>query len=253
MTRENCAFAEGDGDHTVEKKLKESVFVGQVSRTLAECPVPEGALVTSLRRCQVQTKLVTVPVDALIPIPEKMDSAEAAAVVSTFTPAMGMLFHGRIDRESRFVNSSLKGLDILVTGGGTDDADAIVNLALLSGANRVFVLQSKLSLATWHAQSVHVELVSDNPEEWTPIIDRYMDLIMDLEYPKNFEALYGILKNTGRLVCRKPSPAFSGFLAPIEEFRFELALWSYPNASIYDLDEQIEDEHAEMVVSLETN
>jgi NADPH:quinone reductase-like Zn-dependent oxidoreductase len=250
MTRENCVFMEEDFNLTVGRKLKESVFVGRVSRTLEECPLPEGTLVTSLRRCPVQAKLATVPVDALIPIPEKVDSGEAAAVVSTFTPAMGMLFHGRIDRDSRFTNSSLKGLDILVTGGGTDDADAVVNLALSSGANRVFVLQSKLSLATHHAQSVRVELVSDNPEEWTPIIDRYMDLIVDLEYPKNFEKLYGILKNTGRLVCRKPSPTLSRFLAPIEELRFELALWSYPNASIYDLDEQIENEHAEMVVSL---
>lgn len=233
----------------VDKKLKESVFIGRVSKTLEECSLSEGMLVTSLRRCPVRSKLASVPVDALIPIPEKMDSGEAAAVVSTFTPAMGMLFHGRIDQESRFESSSLKGLDILVSGGGTDDADAVVNLALLSGANRVFVLQSKLSFATWHAQSVRVELVSDNPEEWTPIIDRYMDLIVDLEYPKNFEALYGILKETGRLVCRKPSPTFSGFFAPLEDLRYEVTLLRYPNASIYDLDEQIENEHAEMVVS----
>lgn len=229
------------------------MFVGQVFKAPQESlnNLREGDLVTSLRKCPVRTKFVNLPVDALISIPSQIDMAEAALVVSTYAPAMGMLFHGKVDKENRFSDASLKGLDILVTGGGTAEADAVVSLALLSGANRVFVLQSKLSMATCHAQSVRVELVSDNPRKWHPFIDRYMDVIVDFEYPKNFDALYGILKSTGRLVCRKPTNKFArGPLCVCGGLRLELAMLSYPCASIYDLEQQIENEHAEMVVSL---
>lgn len=222
--------------------------MGQVHRASEDCALEKGTSVTSLRRCPIHSRFVTLALDALIPIPNKLDIGEAAAVVSTFVPAMGMLHHGRADGENRFSQKSLQGMDILVTGGGTDEADAVVNLALLSGANRVFVLQSHLSIATYHARSVRVELVSDNPSEWYPVIDRYMDLIVDFEFPKNFDALYGILKKTGRLVSRKLPPANSWF-APLTALLDELSLLRYPNASMYNLDVQIENEHAEIVVS----
>lgn len=230
----------------MEDKLQKSVFVAQVVEATEESSLQKGMLVTSLRKCPVDTQFLNLPVDTLIPIPDRVDTGEAAAVVSAFAPAMGMLFHGRDDRSNRFSGTSLKGMDVLVTGGGTEEADAVVPLALLGGANRVFVLQSKLSLATSHAHSVRVELVSDNPDEWRPFIDRFMDVIVDFEYPKNFDALYGILKSTGRLVCRKPKA--KGILAPLHALWQELRLLSYPNACIYDIDEQIEHEHAEMVV-----
>lgn len=245
LSREPFRLECDESEHVLETKLQNSVFVGQVLEAPEASSLKKGMLVTSLRTCPIHTQFLNLPVDALIPIPDRIDTGEAATVVSTFTPAMGMLFHGRDDRSNRFSDSSLKGLDILVTGGGSDETDALVHLALLGGANRVFVLQSKLSLATTHAHSVRVELVSDDPEEWRPFIDRFMDLIIDSEYPKNFEALYGILKSTGRLVCRKP-PA-SGFLAPLRAWWNELCLLRYPNACIYDIDDQIENEHAEMV------
>lgn len=211
-----------------------------------ECTLKQGMKVTSLRRGPVQARQVALPVDALIPVPSGIDTAEATALVSTFVPAMGLLFHGEVDKRDRFSATALKGCDVLVTGGGSDEADAAVSLALLSGANRIFVLQSKLSMATNLAHSVRIELVSDDPDEWHPVIDRYMDIIIDLEYPKNFKHLYGKLKNTGRLVCRRPK--ISGILAPFNELLLELKLLPYPNASMYDLDEQIENEHPELMV-----
>lgn len=245
LSREPFRLPCDETDHVLVAKLQNSVFVGQVQQSPLGSSLRKGTLVTSLRTCPIHTQVLNLPVDAVIPIPDRIDTGEAATVVSTFTPAMGMLFHGRDDRSTRFSDSSLKGLDILVTGGGSDEADALVHLALLGGANRVFVLQSKLSLAPSHAHSVRVELVSDNPDEWRPFIDRFMDLIIDFEYPKNFEALYGILKNTGRLVCRKPLA--NGFLAPCKAWWDELCLLKYPNACIYDIEDQIENEHAEMV------
>lgn len=232
----------------MEKKLRESIFVGQLHKASKFCPLKAGTSVTSLRRCPVQSRFVTLAPDALIPIPEKLDIGEAAATVSTFVPAMGLLHHGRLHRSRRFSSSSLKGLDILVTGGGTDEADAVINLALLGGADRIFVSQSKCSLATVHARSVRVELISDDPKEWKHIIHRYVDLIVDLEYPKNFESLYGTLKSTGRLVCRKPTGR-GGWLAPIMDAANDFSLLNYPNASMYDIDEQIEYEHGDLVVS----
>lgn len=246
LSREPFQLSCDESQHILEAKSQNSVFVGQVAQAPEGGLLRKGMLVTSLRTCPIHTQVLHLPVDALIPIPDRIDTGEAAAVVSTYTSAMGMMFHGRYDRSKRFSDSSLKGLDVLVTGGGSDEADAVVHLALLGGANRVFVLQSKLSMATSHAHSVRVELVSDNPEEWRPFIDRFMDLIIDFEYPRNFEALYSILKSTGRLVCRKPN--MNGFLAPLKAWWNELCLLRYPNACIYDLQDQIENEHAEMVV-----
>jgi NADPH:quinone reductase-like Zn-dependent oxidoreductase len=233
----------------LDKNQKESVFVGEVVRAPTDCTLNEGMIVTSLRRSPVKAQHLTLPVDAVISIPMCVDTGEATALIATFVPAMGLLFHGAVGQSDRYSSTSLKGCDIMVTGGGSDEAGALVSLALLSGANRIFVLQSKISMATSHAESVRVELVSDDPAQWYPVIDRYMDLIVDLDYPKNFQALYGILKNTGRMVCRKPHK--TGIFASLNQFCHELNLLQYPNASIYDFDQQIEDEHPKMVVSPE--
>ena len=246
MPRESFEFLDEHEMKRETKKLKDSVFVGEVIRSPEECALKRGTLVTSLRRGPVKAQYLTLPADALIAIPIGVDTGEATALMATFVPAMGLLFHGILDRGERFSRSSLKGCDILVTGGGSDEASAVVSLALLGGANRIFVLQAKTSVATSHAESVRVELVSDDPAQWYPVVDRYMDLIVDLDFPKNFESLYGILKSTGRMVCKKPDK--TGLLAPFNEFVLELNLVRYPNTSIYDVDHQIENDYPEMVV-----
>jgi len=232
----------------IEKKVRKSVFVGEVIEAPEDCTLKKGDLVTSLRKGPVSAYQLTASVDALLSIPAGIDTGEATALMSTFLPAMGLLFHGVVDRIDRFSNIALRGCDVLVTGGGRDEAGSVVCLALLSGANRVFVLQSKTSLATTHAESVRVELVSDDPNQWHPVIDRYMDVIIDLEFPKNFESLYGILKNSGRMVCLKPPK--TDRLSVLRDIGLELNLLRYPSASIYDIDKQIEDEHPQMVVRL---
>ena len=246
VPRDNCGFLDECETKAETKKLKDSVFVGEVIRSPEECALDQGSVVTSLRRGPVKAKYLKLPADALISIPLGVDTGEATALMATFVPAMGLLFHGILDRRDRFSRSALKGCDILVTGGGSDEASAVVSLALLAGANRIFVLQAKTSMATSHAESVRVELVSDDPAQWYPVVDRYMDLIVDLDFPKNFGALYGVLKSTGRMVCKKPDN--NGLLAPFNEFCHELNLVRYPNTSIYDIDHQIENDYPEMVV-----
>jgi NADPH:quinone reductase-like Zn-dependent oxidoreductase len=235
-------------DLHIENKLNASHFVGEVHKSYEDNLLKEGASVTSLRKCAVQSRFVTMPTESLILIPEKLDEGEAVAVVSIYLPAFGALHHGSKLRDSRFSREALKGQNILVTGGGTDEADAVVKVALLGGASKIFVLNSKNAMASYHVGSAKVVLLSDEPDEWQARLDGRVDLAVDLEYPRNFEAITAAVKEDGRIVCRTPRNYGSWFAAFGQLVQQASLLW-VPNASMYDFDGLINIEYGEITVS----
>jgi NADPH:quinone reductase-like Zn-dependent oxidoreductase len=237
----------------VEDKLSESIFVGEVlnSDPSAEvCAFNNGAPVTSLRKCSVKSRLVSVPAESLISLPKKLDAGEVAALVSTYLPAFGALHHGREVRvrEKRFLRSSFKMQKILVTGGGTSEADAVVKLALLGGAFRVFLVKSRKTVGKNHIGSHRVIRLNDDPKEWLSRLDGLVDVVVDLEYPKNFEAIQASVAEEGRIVCRAPASSRS-LLKNLVQIKEQAALCFVKGATMYDFDDMCESNNSDVLVS----
>lgn len=210
----------------------------------------EGAPVTSFKKYPVKSKNLSVPAKSLILLPNKLDAGEVAAIVSTYLPAFGALHHGSNNRENRFSRNALKHKKILVTGGQTNDANAVSTLALLGGAAKIFVLHSNRGAAMNEMGSHKVSLLHDDPEEWLPRVFQDIDLVVDLDYPTNFPALKRSIRRGGRIVC-KTTQAFderticSGF----GTFAGQASLCMSDSVSLYDFNLMCEVERDEVLVS----
>ena len=239
----------------VEKKLSESYFVGDIHKTgdeSEESKAKKGAIVTSLRKCAVQSLSVTVPTESLVYLPPELDPGEAVAVISNYLSAFGALYHGSKKRAKRFSRKPLRKKKILVTGGGTDEAEAVVKLGLLGGASKIFLLNSRKAMTTYHVGSHKVVSLSDRPDEWLPRVSGSMDIIIDLEYPKNFHEIKAALSKNGRLVChigesnRYTTP---GWFSNIENVVDQAALFLVSGGTVYDFKFECENDYNEVIVS----
>lgn len=237
----------------VEKKLAETHFVGQVCKVGKESEKRQWTTVTSLRKCAMIARCVTVPEESLVPIPPKLDAGEAVAIVSNYLPAFGALYHGSEKHKKRFSRSALIKKKVLVTGGGTNAAEAVVKLAVLGGASKVFLLNSNKALTACHVGSHKVVSLSDDPDEWISRVRGSVDVIIDLEYPKNFDAIKSVMSmsRNGRLVtCRSSEKAEDhGWAANIKQAATQASLLMVPGATIYDFDSICENNCGEVVVS----
>jgi NADPH:quinone reductase-like Zn-dependent oxidoreductase len=225
--------------------LDESNFVGDVKRSTST-DFKEGTSVTSLIKCAVQSRFVTMSPKLLIPIPSTLDAGEAVTLVSTYLPAFGALHLGRSNRERRFSKKSLKGCNILITAGGTNEADAVVKLALLGGASKVFVLASEQTKTTYHVGSHRVLALNEDPAVWLPRIQGEIDVVIDVAYPNNFEALKSSLTAKGRYVAVVPARRTDNFVSSF----VRTALFATTGILMYDFDEICENCYEDLIVSV---
>jgi NADPH:quinone reductase-like Zn-dependent oxidoreductase len=196
-------------------------------------------------KCSVQSRYVTMSPQLLIPIPSMLDAGEAVTLVSTYLPAFGALHHGNSKREKRFSRKALKGSNILITAGGTTEADAVVKLALLGGASKVFVLASEKTKTTYHVGSHRVLALNEDPAVWLPRLQGQIDVVIDVAYPKNFEALKSSLTTTGRYVAVVPSGENNNYVSSF----VRTALFATNGVLLYDFDEICENCYEDVLVS----
>ena len=233
-----------------------SHFVGVVHKSTNDNAtiLRVGDPVTSLIKCAVDSGHVHIPPQLLIPIPQELDAGESVALVSTYLPAFGALHHGNPKRLQRFKSNALEGLNILITGGGTNESDAVVKLAVLGGASKVFVLTSEERKTKYHVGSHSVLNISDDPTKWLPRVEASgdIDILIDLSYPKNFDALLSSLApTTGRYVVVVPQAKNEDSPTFLTSIMRTLKFATYEGVFLYDLEEMIEHCYEDILNDLE--
>lgn len=231
----------------IENMLYDSNFVGTVTNIDSkgsQSRLARGDQVTSIRKCGTKARFVTMPAASLVVLPEKLDPGEAVSVVSIFLPAFGALHHGR--RECRFSPNSLHNKKVLVTGGNTLEAQAVVKLAIWGGASAVYMLSSASRVPMKVAGS-RVTFLPDDKEIWLPVVRQKMDVVVDYGFPNHFGSVSKALGLNGRLVCQSKSRSKGqsqdwlaeleqGFVSEFESALEMTTLCNMSNSSLFNFE-----------------
>lgn len=187
-----------------------------------------GSRVAAIVRWGSNTKYVSIPPEHLWIVPKSLDASDIACLVSSYLPAFEALHHGRA-RPYRYSRSCLRGRRVLVTGGGTVEAQALARLAKHAGAEVVYVTcpKSHRSLVS----KSHAAPLSQNPDEWMEDVKGQMDIIVDYEFPRSFANIRQALSKQGRLVCVYKSPV-GGVAAVVDRYQ----LSTIPRATLFDFE-----------------
>jgi len=174
---------------------------------------------------------MVVPAKNLCVVPQQLDSADVASLISSYLPAFQALFHGQ-PRPHRYGRESLKGKRVLVTGGASLEPQAVLQLARWAGASELYIISPRDHFAVLK-RLTGVTVLDDNEEEWLPIAKARMDVVVDYQFPKHFNSIRKSLARKGRLVCiaaRKPTDQTS----IVEGFLEHFHLSTIKRASMFD-------------------
>mmetsp|Transcript_17307 Transcript_17307/g.39077 ORF Transcript_17307/g.39077 Transcript_17307/m.39077 type:complete len:478 (-) Transcript_17307:204-1637(-) len=138
-------------------------------------------------------RYVSFSAENVVKIPEKVDAAQAACVQRTYLTAYQCL-HRAGEKPVQ------PGDSVLVIGGNGAVAQAVIQLALVAGASRVF--------ATVHnkyrdlVQGLGAIPLPREPEDWLPEVEGQMDIIVDGVCADGFSSSHAALRcKYSKLVC----------------------------------------------------
>jgi NADPH:quinone reductase-like Zn-dependent oxidoreductase len=146
-------------------------------------------------------KFVTVSASKLMIVPSHLDASDVACLLAIYLPAFQTLHHGRT-RPYRYARNSLKNRTVLITNGSCLQAQAMVRLAHLAGAKEVILIAPRKRFES--LVKLNASVLEDDPEVWLPVVEGEMDVVIDLDFPNQFEAVQEALTPKGRLVCSYP-------------------------------------------------
>jgi len=179
-----------------------------------------------------------VPAANLCVVPTQLDPADVASLISSYLPAFQALYHGR-PRPFRYQKAALKGKRVLVTGGASLEAQAVLRIARWAGASELYITASRDHFPVLR-RITGVTVLDDNPEDWLPVVRDRMDVVIDYQYPRNFNAIRKALGRKARLVCIPPRKKSSPFLAEIERFMDQYHLSLMKRTSWFDFAESFD-------------
>ena len=155
-----------------------------------------GDRVAALVRTGGNARYINIPSSSLVKVPEGVDTAQAACIVSTYMTAFQAL---DLARGSNDEDSSLEGKQILVTGGNGPVGRAIIQLARLMKADAVYATaygRDHTDLAKMGA--IALPFAS---EEWLPKVQGKMDVVIDGVCVDTYASSQAALNARGRLIC----------------------------------------------------
>ena len=160
-------------------------------------PFKVGDRVAALVRTGGNARYINIPYFSLVKVPDGLDTAGAACIVSTFMTAFQALDLARgPDAKEK---STLEGKKILVTGGNGPVGRAVIQLARLMKAEAVYATaygRDHSDLGTMGA--IALPFAS---EEWLPKVQGQMDAVIDGVCVDNFTSSHAALNPEGRLIC----------------------------------------------------
>ena len=181
-----------------------SNFVGVVQQCdddAEELGIKAGSRVASIVKWGSNSKCVSIPPDQLVVVPKHLDAGDLACLIACYLPAFEALHHGRA-RPYRYSRRCLKGRRVLITGGATVEAQALIRMAQLAGAAKIYVtapVEHHLLIEKKQAGALF-----EDPDDWLQDVAGRMDIVIDYLFPRNFLSVCEALTDGGRLVSVPP-------------------------------------------------
>ena len=227
-------------------------FVGHVYICGAGCPidVTKCQRVASLIQWGGNSRYVLIPASLLIEVPEKVEATAAVCLIETYLLAFQALHMGQSKKE-RYFHDSLQGKSILVTDGISNIGQALIELAILSGASAVYTtaLEKNHDFLRF-AGAIPLDVCQ---EVWLPQVQGRMDLVIDSTCIDHYISSWHATNSFGKLVCVGMSSILdrpTDLLSSIEASWTKAKTKLMPRTEIYDLYENWNDDFDGCKVSL---
>jgi len=130
---------------------------------------------------------------------------------------------------------------VLVTSGASLEAQAVLRLARWAGATELYITAPRDHFEVLKKISA-VTVLDEDPEEWLPQLRNRMNVVVDYQYPRNFDSVREAIGKKGRLVCI-PSRKKAGegsFLSDISSIMDQYQLSLYKRSTMFDFAESFE-------------
>ena len=174
---------------TVQSSQKDKNKRRSSSNFSYSSPVQPGDRVLSLGTSGGNSRYVCLPKSQLVKVPSQLEPDKVACLVETYLTAFQVLHSGQ-KGGARYRNNSLTGKSILILGGYTATGKALIELALVAGAEHCYALASQQSTMRGDKSSNHQRRefetlakwgaipLSSDPQDWLTLIGRQIDVIV---------------------------------------------------------------------------
>ena len=172
------------------------------SPTAEEAGVKPGMRVaTILQQCGSNARYFSIPYSEVLSVPRHLDAADIACIITSYLPAFQALHHGR-NRPYRYSRTCLQDRRVFIVGGDELVAQATIRLAQLAGAEAVYISAPRFMRGDLQKHDACV--LDEEPSNWPEEIDGMMDVVIDYQFPQNFDAVKATMARKARLVCCTP-------------------------------------------------
>lgn len=155
----------------------------------------EGDRVAALVRTGGNARFISVPVGSLIKVPKNLDSAEAVALVSTFTTAYQTL--KRLTQKGPMF--SMLGKRVLILGGMDGVGQALIQMC--SKARAEIYAPSPHSCHSFMSNVLGAHPLPEDKDQWLPLVEGQMDYVFDGVCEDGLDSSDKALNEDGELVC----------------------------------------------------
>jgi NADPH:quinone reductase-like Zn-dependent oxidoreductase len=155
----------------------------------------DGDRVAVLLRTGGNARFVSVPSRRLVKIPRNIDSAEAVALVTTFTTAYQTL--KRITQKGPMF--SLLGKRVLILGGMDGVGRALIQMCLKARAE--IYAPCPRSCHTYMKNVLGAHPLPEDKDQWLALVETQMDYVFDGVCEDGLESSQKALTAEGELVC----------------------------------------------------
>lgn len=160
--------------------------------------MPKGTRVAALVRTGGNARYVSVPESSLIPIPNTLESGEAAALISIHMTAYYCLKAIAKKDHGISLMYALAGKKVLILGGNDGVGRALVQLCRKAHAE-IYVL------APAHRHIYVKNILGSTPlsenDDWLTTVEGQIDYVFDGTCEQNSQRAFRAMNATGKLVC----------------------------------------------------
>jgi NADPH:quinone reductase-like Zn-dependent oxidoreductase len=141
----------------------------------------------------------------------------------------------------------------MVSGGSAVESEAVIKLALMGGASRIFVSRPPSSGVGEYLKRMNshkIVVLDGDPNSYRSRLHQKIDVIIDLGYLKDIDFLKLALVPKGRLVCVVPRNKSKNLVESVTEMLGQATLIKHPGTSVYDFEEMSKSNYKEVVRDL---
>jgi len=178
-------------------------FVGRVRNCGESASIMHGIneydRVASLCGTGGNSKYISMDASKLVRVPTSIPATSAAIIVESYLAAFQALHLGEYAFENRHSPTSLTNMTVLVFGGISSIGQAIIELALLFNASKVY----STGLPKHHnlLKSLGAIPLGTESTEWLPIVCEQMNIVIDPYHSQPTEDSRHSIKAGGKIIC----------------------------------------------------